>query len=847
MMNIISRLKQLAIPICVIISMNSFNTWAQGIAFTGSNSPIEQRSSLQLFQDSKHAFNGKLTIDFDLDLIDNRTAGYIIRIKDRGSDPTYNLYFDKEDDEGVFRLNEEGKSCLIRLSVPMEKLKANRWLSTRIEYDLHQGVLSLTLGKLNKKAVRAKKRTHYDPILIFGKSDYLIDVPTFSIRSLVVKDQKKTYRFPMLESDGNQLHDEHGESLGYLTKGTWLLNNAYHWQRHRVQYSSKKAGSDYDAKHQIAYYFNSDSLYAHYLRDNTHRSFKFTAPCPVLIKLGNSFVDTASNRLYVYETFYEHPYDGPTIASLDLSDLTWRVENDSYKEMEINHHGVQYIANKKSLFVFGGFGNMLYNNKMMQLPIDGSSWTAPKELTGDKILPRYFTSMGYSAKNKKIYLFGGMGNESGEHIVGRTYFYDLYEIDPADGTAKKIWQLNAPEKHFVPAKGLAIPNDDWLYALTYPEHVSHSLIQLKRFSLRDGYSENLGDSIPIYSDKISTRARLYYDEYLQKMVALVQESDDDVRSKLSIYELEFPAIHQAQLGAFPEKSQKIKWIVLAGLLVSGAIAGAVLVRRKTGSPKLEVETNINQTSRNEIVEITHKRPDRNAIFLFGDFTVLDRRGTDISHLFSTRLRQVFCLILLHSDGAGISSNLLSHLIWPDKEKDKVKTSRNVAINNLRKSLSDLDDIEIVYENGQYKLIMAENCYCDHQNLIKHLSAQHKLEIDRLALILRRGSFLLGMDDPMFDDAKAKLEQTLISRLQNAIEANEKQHHWENIYSLAKLMMLADPTNEEALFKGLNALTKLNQNEKTQRRFYEQFEKQHMDAFGEAYNRSLDDILKTFKS
>ena len=51
-----------------------------------------------------------------------------------------------------------------------------------------------------------------------------------------------------------------------------------------------------------------------------------------------------------------------------------------------------------------------------------------------------------------------------------------------------------------------------------------------------------------------------------------------------------------------------------------------------------------ETLAKEDFESSLVRP--NAVYLFGPFTVIDRNGRDITHLFSSRLRQVFIYILL---------------------------------------------------------------------------------------------------------------------------------------------------------------------------------------------------------
>ncbi len=835
---------------CLCSNVFQNDVQAQGIELTGNHQPIEQRSSICLFEEDHLSFEGILNINFDVHIRDDNTSGYLIRLKDKDQQPTYNLYFDKEGQQAVFRFNEEGKSGLIRLTVDIDQLHLQRWVPIRLIYDLRKGVITLAVGELAAESTRAPQLKNYSPVVVFGKSDYLIDVPSFSIRELAITDDRQAFVFPMRESTGTVLHDEAGHPRGKVSNVTWLLNRAYHWNRSSALYSAQKSGSEYDLKRHVAYYFNSDSLYIHHLRGGSTESIRFTNPCPILIKLGNSFIDSTENRLYVYETFYEHPYYGPTVASLSLDDFTWRVESDRYLGLELNHHAAHYLADQRALFVFGGFGNMLYNNDMRRYDLDQSSWTTSQNFSKDEILPRYFTSMGYSEAANKMYLFGGMGNESGQHIVGRKYFYDLYEVDPSAGRTTRLWQLDWKEHHFVPARGLVIPDDKWLYMLGYPEHVSHSLIQLRRFSLRDGSYEQLGDSIPIYSDKISTRAKLYHDKNLQKLIAIVQESDDDIRSKLSVYELDFPAISLSALHAFPSSAIQAWWRWFGVAIMVSIVAAAIWIYRRKQKRQQQVIDDVMLPLRLQRTDTDDrlpkpagwKHPDQNSIFLFGDFTVIDRRGNDISHLFSTRLRQVFCLILLHSNAAGISSTLLSYMIWPDKPKDKVKTSRGVTINSLRKALSTVEGIEIVYEHGHYRVVIDHPCYCDYVVLQTHIAKNKDLTARNISHLIRRGKFLLGSDDPLFDEAKGQLEEELISRLQQTILTLEEQHNWHLLFTAADLLMVLDPIHEMGLKKGLLALQNLHLTSQANH-FYDRFKDQYQQLLGETYPITLSELMK----
>ncbi len=823
--------------LCLFILMIQFifanYASAQGIRFTGSDEPIEGRTSVAFFSDAVPTFRQAFTIDFDLQLPNNNTIGYIVRIKEKNQGSIFNLHYDKEEGQAVFRLNEEGKTSLITIRIALEHLIERHWFPIRIEYDLQKGQIKLQIANEAPQFATAPIESPYSPNITFGRSDYMIDVPSFSLRNFRIGNKEKEIIFPLRESEGNKLHNASGEVMGKVTNGTWLLNDAFHWQKHTVMHSSSPSGATYDPKRKSIYYFNQDSLDIYEIQTGVKRSIRFLAPCPMKLKLGNSFIDNEENRLYVYETYYEKAYNGPTVASLDLNDFSWRIESSDYLQRELNHHASCFLADSRKLLLFGGYGNMVYSNDLLFYDLTEKSWSKPEHMRGDTILPRYFTSTGRSEVNQKIYIFGGMGNESGQHIVGRKYFYDLYVLDPTTRKTTKLWDVDRRGGLFVPARGLVIPDSNWIYMLGYPEHLTHSFIKLRRFAMQDGQYEELGDSIAIYSDKISTHANLYFDPHLKKLIALVQESDNDIRSTLTIYSLDFPAISESELYAFPGPgTQKNTWFYALALsvLCIGALVYKIYRRPKQPEPVtvLPDEPKLPE------------QPQINRIYLFGDFTVIDRRGMDISHLFSTRLQQVFCLVLFHSYATGISSNLLTHLLWPDKPKDKAKISRGVAINNLRKVLSELDGVEIIYEDGHYRVIFESICYCDYWHLKELLTQGVDILSPQILSILERGEFLLGMDDPIFDKSKHDIESMLTERFQKCMIESREDKDWSSLFRAAEALLTIDTANEPALEQGLYALYK-GKLESRAALFYKRFAENYRHLMGEDYTYTFEDI------
>lgn len=545
----------------------------------------------------------------------------------------------------------------------------------------------------------------FSPKIVFGKSDHIIDVPEIAVDKLVV-NAEHTYTFPLDEADGESVCNQEGTLYGKVENPIWLINEAYHWRKEGGFASASEAGSCYNADRNEIYYFNRDSLFVYNMETGSTSAKAFAERCPVKLFLAGSFFDSGSERLYAYEVYTENGDSEPMIASLDLHTLGWRVESYSRLSMQLHHHCSYYDAVRKRYTIFGGFGNMYYSNKFYMFNAEEGRWNTLGSLSGDFLCPRYFSSAGYLDSNHSVYIFGGMGNESGDQVIGRCYFHDFYKVDLQEMRVQKLWDISEGQPNMVPAQDMVILNDSCFYVLRYPESVSNSFLHLYRFSVEDGSCHILGDSIPIYSDKITTNARLYYNERQSRLFVTVQETSDDVSSKFSVYSLLFPPVSLEKYTANNGGGNALHvWLVLVAAVV--AVAGGsvwIVYKRHRNSGKGEDGKAVRQ-DKEQLPEASDVKVEKmavdtgtvNSMYLFGDFSVFDRNGRNISYMFSLRIKQIFCLILRYSDADGISSKQLSDLIWPDKPKDKVKNSRGVAINHLRKILKELDGIELVYE------------------------------------------------------------------------------------------------------------------------------------------------------
>lgn len=800
--------------------------YGQGLKIQGNDFFIDDRSSYTVFEDTPPVFKDKLVFDFEIAPMNIREAfsiGYILRIKNEEANTTYNILYNDQGGETVFKLNHEGRDVLIVASLNKQKLYENQWIKMHLDFDLLKDSVTFCINGDEFRAGGLKLENQWRPRIHFGRSEHVIDVPTFNLRNLSISDNEKKFSFPLNENEGNVVHDSRKKVAGYVQNPVWLINDAYYWKPADATFASGTvAGSNINTDTQDIYYFNKDSIIFYNVRTQDTYAHKYINACPLHLRLGTNFIDKQNKRLYVYEVSDLLGGD-VTMAYLDLETFAWTPVSKQLLPIQLHHHSSFYDEANRRYIIFGGFGNLKYNKNFYSFNLDTNIWET-LEFSGDKITPRYFTSLGYSEEENALYLFGGMGNESGDQSVGRVYYYELYKIDLQEKVITKLWEIPWRKENMVPVRGMVITDKESVYTLCYPEHFSKSFLKLYRFSIEDGSYEVLGDSIPIVSEKITTNANLYYNKRTNELYSIVQEFDyDDTASSAKVYSLSYPPVTMEGLLFYAKaKSKKGTWILF--LLPFGVGIGiffylAKKANKEKTSSHGKIDSVDDKLHHSPSVINLEQKEQGNALYLFGDFSIRDRKNRDISYMLSTKLKQAFFLILQHSLKHGITTQELSELLWPDKPEDKVKNSRGVTINNLRKILNELDGVKLVHEKGAYKILFEGDCYCDYVKCLDIIgTADTNKQIAEFVLIISRGKFLQSEDIPLLDSFKEHIERKLEPVLLFEVEKYYKIDDYHIVIALCDALFHIDPLNEEALYYIVKSYMKLRMHDEAKRKY-----------------------------
>lgn len=822
---------------------------AQGIEFSTYESETVQKTSYSVFHDNPLTFKSDFSISYQLAIQDYGSFGYICRIRDlnQADADIYSFVFSYDNDERSYlKFNIEAKECRAVDTLCNKKLGARRWIPVKISFSPRQDSVHLAIDDRLYRIGNLGLPAEFTPSILFGSSKFSEEIPSFAIKNLVIADASRKVEFPLNESAGDVVHDAQGKVRGKAINPVWLINKSYYWNLLHSQTSETTAGYNYDSRSGNFVYFNNDSLYTLDIRRNAWTG-KAHLPLPMKMYLGTNFYDSGSHTAFIYEV--DNRMDSCTICSLNT--VTGAVEkiDNKFLSSQRHHHSSYLDTVRNKYYLFGGFGSRKYTNTLEVYDLEKKLWTT-LPLKGDFVAPRFFSSMGAISADELL-LFGGAGNKSGDQTIGKQYYYDLYKINLVNQTITKIRDFSYKGIDMVPVRNLVLADDKKaFYTLCYPMQNASSNLRLYRFSLSDDTFEVLGNSVPMESKAILSNANLYYNKETNEFYCCTQEFDEHGgdSSITRFYSLAAPAIVESDLLVY--SSEKGAYLYYGGaialLALSLIIGFRVYIKNKTGKTavlqEMEPEPKVSKSLKSK------QAVQANALYLFGEFTVLDRKGKDITYMFSSKIKQLFLLALLNSFGGkeGVTSTTLYGLLWPEKELSSAKNLKGVTINRLRKILEDLDGIELVYINSHYSIRLSGGFYCDYQQYLEQISRFKQDEVSQevsrmLVDVLARGKFLKSVEDPMFDVFKSRQEDELHEILTIELGNIYSKAEYEQVIQVAAIWLQIDSLNDTALWYMLNACHRLKKEEQAMKKYY-LYIAEFSKSMGKSYPYSYSDII-----
>jgi two-component SAPR family response regulator len=807
-MHIIKRL--ITVACCICTSYAYADESPGGLLFTSSKEKVDKRTSLVLFGDKLQKFEDTFSLSFDLSIWDSSQFGHIFRVINK----------QKQEIEFVF-VNFYGFDTMyldfhspithksVQIPIAKEDIDKKETLHLDILFDLKEDKASITLRDV---VYTCEPVGLENPSLLqfaFGLYGLNLDVPQMLIKNLHIRAEKgKSYFFPLEESDGKFAYDQTGKVKAHVKNSEWIVNKHFHWQA-KSKFSFKdKAGVVYDDANSRILIVNNDAVTAYYPRYGKVEKYN----------------------------------SGIAFSGFDVSDSVYNPA--SGKESSLHHN--RFFSSSGDLYQFGGYCNHAYSNKISCYNKETQEWEAV-DFKGDRIMPRFYSAIGDGVGPDEKLLFGGFGNETGKQEHGGHNLYDLHVLNLKQKTITRLWSFQeVPKMQFIPGSDLILSKDKkHFYALCYAHHIPKTAACLYRFDLQNRTYDVMSDSIRFASEDMNTSVNLFYNKQMNEFYAVIREFSDKNETHVQIYSLLSPPITKSYLEASAHSHRSYGWIgiMAAGFVV--CVAGAYILWRFFFRKKKE-------TRRTEQTEILHSpledKYDRKvqkqlAVYIFGNFTVYDNTGKDISYRFSPKLKAFFSLVLLHSNGeTGISTEELTSKMWPDKDVNEAKNIRGVTVNRLRNILEDIEGISLVHQNHRWFFVFAPSFYCDYleySNILHHLhhssdQKSYAAFMEQLAAIVGNGAFLLSVHDPGMDAYKSKEEEKLGKLLKEYILYLYEDKQYQKVISVSPTFFAIEALNQEILDVCIKSYHKLGKKEEA-KVFLKNYKRTYEMLTGEEYD------------
>ena len=825
-----------------------------GLEFNSYDSVQEKRTSLNLAPSKVLSFPNGFSLSFNILFQPDPkyNFGYIFRIIGLNNQ---HLDFLVSPEKLTVVISDD--NVLVECSLSETSNNFSSFIAFQTDFDIKNELLNIVINEKTFSQKVSFLKDFKKTKIIFGRCDHPLfqtsDVPKMVVKDVRINSIKGNaiYYWKLSRHAEKGVYDELVKYFAKVENPIWLINEHAFWNK-KISFTTLK-------NPQIA--FNPDEGTIAVADKRSFFTYNTTTHQLAHDENSSGFVHSDRSNQIIYNpsdsNYYSYCFmntEGRDVARYDFLNKSW--SNTQFREFgNLYWHHNRFISYRENcLYLFGGYGQHKYNNQANKYSFITGKWEK-LQFSGEQIYPRYLSGLG-AIDDERILLFGGYGNRSGLQSLSPHNFYDLYQVTLPDLTVKKIWEMSPPHTPFVVGNSIVVDTLNMcFYALCFPQNQYETSISLAKFSIQKPEYEMVANDIPFYFNDVLSYADLFQDRKTNDFYAVTSSSlPSDSLSTVTIYSLAYPTVTESYVYHPVNSDSHFKRNLLYGLIFVLLLVSSILLfrfsRKKNREPEIEQSPEFSYEVFNDAKQQVSVRRNKQAIFLFGGFQVKDKTGNDITGEFSSMLKQLFLIILLHTfkeDGIGISSNKLDETLWPNKTRESARNNRAVMASRIRQLLENIGNLNIENSNSYWVVKLGEdvNCdYCEALSLISSLkdkNSRTKKDVMRLLYILSFGGLLPDIQTEWVDYFKANFANNLVDLLIDISRQTEFAFSPSELVSLADILLIYDNLNEDALKLKCCALVKMGKNGLA-KATYNSFVKQYSVLLGIKYNHSFDQII-----
>ena len=525
----------------------------------------------------------------------------------------YNYDFENEKG-GQLILNKVGEKRLFEIPISEGIINSEEWHELEVVFDFKNNLLRYEFYN-QKDSFRYNYESQNNSLnIIFGSKINFSDVPAFKIRDLELKDINNNFNFKLDQNNGEKVYNNQSSVSGFVKNPYWLIKDYYNWKRIKKIEFKDNYNVIFNERSSKFFLIGADDMLTYDVSNEIVERIEYSNVIQMNnFTTGNGFIDNSNNHLLYYQIKKDNIEKNNliqkklginytpdeilfnkinsknnqfTVSKLNLNNFEWKgIYKNNLSEFQLFHHNSFFDFESHKLFLFNGYGDFKFHNALKVYDLKNQNL---KSLTikGDQINPRFYSAVNYS-NNKKLFLYGGVGNPSGNESLGKQFYYDLYKLDFSQRKdtvySKRLWSKKNEGLDLFNSESLFFTSDQKsFFVSTYKDINDKGYVKLKKIQIENGDEIQVGDSILINTSKLANKSNLFYSSTRKKFFFYTKEFNDNKfkSNKITFYSIEDDPITLDQFSTII-KNRPTRKLFYIFLIIGVVLSTLFILKRKS--------------------------------------------------------------------------------------------------------------------------------------------------------------------------------------------------------------------------------------------------------------------------
>lgn len=805
------RIRIIFISLLMLLGINAYagngRTVNYGLNFKSHLSNPEDRTGLDLSPDGALSFNDGLTMEFDVCFHRQTLAfGYIFRIF--SGDASLDMLSNINSEKINFVFSDEFQTVWNLDFNDVLRLSDNEWYHVKIVIPGDKGFVSCSIDSVTKRAPAVDINLS-DLRIRFGKNDnpdfFTTDVPPISVKNIkLLEGGKLKYHWMLARHANNYVFDEVEKKRAKVENGEWVMDAHLIWEKVLSLGCRELPMVAYDGKTSRLFVSELDSMFIFHLDGDAPMTSMKVDGTPIRNAVNQIFYDPSGNRLLSYSMHDNR------LTEFDFDANKWTKRIDEIWP-PLTGHGKYFDSASGKLYLFGGYGNHLYNADFTVLDINSGERTTTD--LSDAISPRYFGSFCHG-DDGSFYVLGGYGSKSGHQEEFPKEMNDIFKIDVDSMTCTKIGEFSLGQEPMMFSSSMIFDKQrEIFFTLSFNNAKFNTAFNLVSTSHETDTLVKYANPVSFSFHDTDSFIDLVFSKDSSLLYAIVANSRQNGINRLDVWSLAVPPISRDEVmsEANSQNERNNLLLYIAGSLLCLAVVMSYISlrrRRQKGEKKVEKESASASTEeiKPELPDIDDEKQDGYSIIFLGCFKIFNKNREDVTSRFSSKMRSIFQYLIFRTAATGetTTTDEISDIFWFGMDRADSTNSRNVYFTKIRSALQDVGDFSLTVNKELVSLRLGEDVTCDYikaLSLLNSLNTEDVIDLNQLAEVLSivsAGSLLPGYEFEWIDKFKATYSELLISVMMKAAGDDRLSKNYGYLSKIADIILREDSLDEFAI-------------------------------------------------